>query len=204
MRVVYDKSRLKCTGRILCCGVLLLIEITFGSTKMIKLEDLEKLVKTSQFLAEIKGAFFEGMNVGYVADKPKKNTITELPGSKMVLYVSGPWKLTDVYHVTPLSSMSGGTIVIAYEDVPVWMMQYFGQYYEEAIPCLKAALRQAYSNCHFIGGRGPHHFVFKEYIYKNSEDIFPQDFKLFRGEEKVHDKSGIIFGRHLYHGGLMC
>lgn len=172
---------------------------------MIALGEMQELVKDPYFWTQTEAVFFEAMNAGYAAEeKPKKTTIAELAGSKFVEpYVRQPWIVKDVYLATPLSDFSGGMTVIEYEGVPIWMMQYFGHYYEEAISCLKAALRQTYSERHFVGGRGPAHFVHESYIYENPE-ILSQDFKLFRGDEFIHNKSGKVFGRHVYQGGAMC
>src|SRR3989344_7101683 len=100
---------------------------------MLNLEELKKIAKTPAFLAEVETVFFEAMNAGY-ANSPKKRTISELPGSKLIQYDRWPWNVMDTYLVTPLSSSSGGMTVITYEEVPVWMMQYFGRYDEDAIP----------------------------------------------------------------------
>ena len=169
------------------------------------LEELKKLAKMPAFLAEMEDVFFEAMMAGYAsAKKIKKVSIAELPGSKLITpFERGPWKVADPYLVTPLSSYSGGMTVISYEGVPVWMMQYFGQYFEEAIPCLKAALRACYGKSEFQGGRGPERFMRNGYVYENPDEFFPKDFKLFRGDDLVRGGNGDILGRHVYHGGVM-
>lgn len=86
------------------------------------------------------------------------------------------------------------------------MMQYFGEYHAEAIPCLKAALREAYSRREFIGGRGPKTFQQGEYTYWNHCER--DGFGSFYGREGVNKGycgkrgSGTI-GSHSYQGGLM-
>lgn len=86
------------------------------------------------------------------------------------------------------------------------MMQYFGQYPEEAIPCLKAALRAAYAEKKFFGGRGPENFELGagEYVYWNKKEVLQShNFASFNGAECVFNKKGELIGRHFYQGGLM-
>ena len=178
---------------------------------MLAPDDLKRLLETlelkQKFVSEMQEVFFRAMNTGYAAtEKPKKSTIAELPGSKLIPpYIRGPWKVTDVYHVMPFSTVSGGTTMISHEEVPVWMMQYFGKYEKDAIPCLKAALRDAYSKKIFYGGRGEGLFLQGEFPYWNTPS--PIRFEEFAGDEHVTrqtEKSGtFVLGRHRYHGGIM-
>jgi len=172
---------------------------------MLNLEELKKLAETDTFLVEMRDVFFEAMNAGYAAEgKPKKGSIAELPGSKTITYTIGPWVVLDVYQVTPISSFSGGTTHIWYKGVEVWMMQYFGKYEEVAIPCLKAALRDAYSRKEFRGGRGPHTFKHTGFVYRNP--ISQLDFEEFYGAEEIlderHERRKVL-GWHRFQGGLM-
>ena len=178
------------------------------------LKELKELAKTPAFLAEMGDVFFEGMNTGY-ANNAKKGVITELPGFKLIPpYIRGPWKVTDGYHVTLLSSVSGGTTIISYEightstklEVPVWMMQYFGQYDKAAIPCLKIALRTAYEERRFYAGRGPHFFQYEGFTYHNwiEEGEHRFDGIFFGAREEIRDQDGIIRGIHQIQGGRMC
>ncbi|MDD2657138.1 MAG: DUF5680 domain-containing protein [Candidatus Pacebacteria bacterium] len=180
---------------------------------MLNLKRLKEFAKTDEFRAEAQDVFFDGMQAGY-ASSSKKGTIVELPGFKLIpAYVCGPWKVIDGYHVTPLSPASGGTTIISYEisiaaakkDVPVWMMQYFGWYYEEVIPCLKAALRESYGKKEFRGGRGPDFWESKSPVfhYTNKSDVFENTFGCFRGEESIETPGGATMGVHRYQGGLM-
>lgn len=170
---------------------------------------LKNLAQDPAFIAEMKAVFFEAMIIGYASEeKLKKSSIAELPGSKLIPpYVKGPWKVSDPYLVTPLSSFSGGTTIISYEGVPVWMMQYFGQYPKEAVPCLKAALRTAYENRQFFGGRGPESFGYGPFRYTNySPRNVWKNHRFgdrFNGDEEVRENGGKLLGWHTYHGGLM-
>lgn len=176
---------------------------------------LKKRMEEPLFRSEMVNVFFAAMNAGYAAPtKPKKSRIAELPGSKTTTYVEGPWGVIDTYLVTPLGSRSGGMTVISCKDIPVWMMQYLGQYDEEAIPCLKAALRAAYVENQFFGGRGPDEFVHGEFIYRNEIDrSYRSDFQnsnFFKGYEKIQKRArdaqgamGAVMGWHSYQGMMM-
>lgn len=174
---------------------------------MLSSKELRELSKAPAFLAEMQDIFFEAMNAGYAADAPKKQSISWLPDNKTIEYKRGPWRAVDTYHVTKLGPRSGGTTIISYEETPVWMMQYFGEYEEEAIPCLKAALRSTYSRKEFWAGRGPWRFELDGFVYKNClvNPLGLSSFAgFFSGEEKVFNKSkGGILGWHRYQGGGM-
>ncbi len=167
---------------------------------------VKELAKDPAFVVEMKAKFFEAMMAGYAsAEKPKKRFLTEIPGYKVVTYVSGPWKVIDAWQVTPIGDGSGGTTHILYENIPTWMMQYFGKYDATAIPCLKAALRAAYSERKFFGGRGPKDFVHENgAFYRNwKHDIGQHDFASFFGQERVFDRTDQRLGCHSFQGGLM-
>jgi len=173
---------------------------------MVTVNDLKKLLKNiasnEEFLIEMKAIFFEAMNAGYVAtSKPKKSSLAEIPGYKVITYISGHWKVIDAYQVTPLGNVSGGTTHILYDEIPTWMMHYFGWYREDAVPCLKAALRAKYEEKEFFGGRGPARFRHQEYVYLNRPVLLP--FQYFCGSEEVNMGNVTIVGHHSYHGGLM-
>ncbi|MDO8566839.1 MAG: hypothetical protein Q7R58_01655 [bacterium] len=111
-------------------------------------KDLKKLLGTAAFRAETKKVFFEAVNA------PKKDAADELPDSKLIPpYIRGSWKVVDTYLVSPLNSWSGGMTVISYGDMPVWVMQYFGdgEYREASIPWLKAALYDGSDFGNFAG-----------------------------------------------------
>ncbi|MDP1707049.1 MAG: DUF5680 domain-containing protein [bacterium] len=170
---------------------------------MKNLRRLKDTAASPAFYLQMQGIFFEAMNAGYAAeDKSKKGSIAELPGSKTITYAKDPWVVLDVYQVTPISSFSGGTTHILYECVPVWMMQYFGMYHEDAIPFLKAALRHNYESSEFLGGRGPGIFIRDGWGYSNHSFI-GSSFAKFSGYEYIWSPDNEPKGWHNYHGGLM-
>ena len=118
------------------------------------------------FIAQAKNTFFDAMLAGYAGKGAKARPIARLPGSHVIEYSSGPWKVVDVYHTT-LGEMSYGTTHLFFEAVPVWMMHYWGEYPKEMIPTLKRALSSAYQNGFWNGGRGPEWFNDDEFTYHN-------------------------------------
>jgi len=175
---------------------------------MLNLQELKNLAETPAFLSEMREVFFEAMNAGYATDAPKKKSILWLPQNKTIEYKRGDsWRVVDTYHVTPLGPRSGGTTIIAYEEEPVWMMQYMGQYADEAIPCLKAALRAAYIEKKFFGGRGPDEFIYDGFVYRNEVDrSYRADFQtsnFFKGYEKIQNAKRESSGWHSYQGMMM-
>lgn len=180
---------------------------------MLNFEGLKRLVKTPVFLAELEKAFFEAMNAGY-AGNSQKRSIRWLPGSKIIEHNRAPWRIMDTYLVTKLGPRGGGTTIIAYEETPVWMMHYLGQYEKEAIPCLKAALCAAYAEKKFFGGRGPEEFVHDGLVYRNDVDrAYRCDFQhsnFFKGYETIRRQvrepdgaPGKALGWHSYQGMMM-
>ena len=167
-----------------------------------KIKELKELAKTWSFRHGIMDTFFEAMLSGYASDV-KKGTMSELPGSKMIPYACGSWEAVDTYLVTPLCNRSGGMTVISYEEIPVWMMSYFGEYDKEAIPCLKAALRHLYERENFYGWRGPDIFRHGGFTYRNSPDNTSSMPDHFTGIEEVCGIDGTVKGWHRYHGGFM-
>lgn len=165
---------------------------------------MREVTKNPGFIEEMKDIFFAAMNTGYTAnEKQRKSSLAGIPGYKVITFVSGYWKVIDAYQVSPLGDKSGGTTHILYDGTPTWMMHYFGQYPEEAIPCLKAALRETYVKKRFVGGRGPDCFIHENYMYRNQSPF--GNFRYFSGREHIEDRKYVkdLYGWHVYHGGLM-
>jgi hypothetical protein len=156
--------------------------------------------------SELRNVFFAAMQRGYAA-RPRKGTIAQLPGSKTIPYVKGPWDVIDTYITTNLSEASGGMTCIYHDCRIVWMMQYMGEYDTRAIPCLKAALRDAYTKEEFWGGRGSPDFVHDGLIYTNRPYSPTHDrvvnWNLVAGREEVRDSAGDCLGWHQYSAMLM-
>lgn len=145
--------------------------------------------------------FFTAMQEGYVSNS-EKGTVPEIPGSKTIEYRHNEWRVLDMYLVTPKSPYSGGTTIIYYGEIPMWMMQYVGYYDEEALPCLKAALKTTYDEKVFNGGRGPDFFEHGGFHYINaptSNDFHGRT----NGQEAIFDAEKKLRGVHIYQAWWM-
>ena len=104
--------------------------------------------------------------------------------------------------------------------VPVWAMNYIGQYDLEVLPFLKEALLRVYDHSLFVGGRGPVALSDGDgrFCYSNHAEnghvgeVDPSqgshsgcDFTAFHGFEQIRNLGGKeeIRGRCQYHGGLL-
>ena len=163
---------------------------------------------------EILPFFFTAMAEGYASKNPEKSFIKELPGSKMISYTKGDFKLID-YWFSSLDDFSCGHTLIYHRDVlhtlgiPVWVMSYHGWYTKEVEPFLKAALRKAYEDCNFVGGRGPELFSaeepssFKDFVYMNEVEK-QSNWKNFQGKEQISSRSTMRrCGWYKYQGFLL-
>lgn len=160
-------------------------------------EDYLETIKTGSHIKRHAEAFFyEAMIKGYVTN----DSILEgqYSGSRKIDIEKGSWRLVDEYIVTKAGPGSGGTTIIWYGHIPVWMMQYLGWYKENAIPCLKAAIASNYQKLKFEGGRGPQFFVHHGVHYVNhlvQNDFFDHAY----GREDVYIPNGEHLGFHRYH-----
>lgn len=142
--------------------------------------------------------FFEGMLNGYAAniepekDKPK-------PGWDMVEYKRGNFHLVDMWLVNPHSYNSGGTTTIHWDGLPIWIMHYGGWYHDAAIDTLRSALKLAYEERQFLGGRGPAFFESNSCRYTNH--VTANSFMNFAGTETiVTTTTRRALGTHWYKG----
>lgn len=165
-------------------------------------------------IAEIEAVFFRAMLQGYASEtKPQKIVVPQLPGIKMVEYIEGDFRVVDMWTKTPGSPCSAGWTMIWFRDVPVWQMHYEGWYDDEAIPILKASLKEAYCNRVFLGGRGPSgnagHTVPDGLYWTYANDVcLRSNFIRFSGHEEVHifdrDRGFLLkHGEHFYSGMLL-
>lgn len=183
-------------------------------------------VKQYEFLmAEARAVFFLAMRVGYAGGGSlgvcTKSAVPEIPGSKCIAWqnLDGRWKVVDTYVVTPHSNMSCGMTVVAFEDKPVWFMQYGGHYEDEALPFLKRCLAVAYEKNEFVGGRGPKHVEQGILSYHNTVRPGCSEFEQFEGYERIERLSSTTrpvkgggtmildpgtIGRHSYRGGSLA
>lgn len=155
--------------------------------------------------------FYAMMDEGY-ASKATHAHIVEKMGrpSEKVFHYNHPhnaWWGEDRYVVSDQSAYSYGQTIVGCNSTPIWLMQYWGMYAEEAIPTLKAALSLRYAQRMFTGGRGPSLFrsADNSLLYFNDCN---GDFFRFFGREGVCRTMATIgrgerLGWHEYHGGLL-
>lgn len=149
-------------------------------------------------IAEIQSFFFKAMVKGW-AKGVEEISVANMPGYKAIPFQEGDFYLIDKYCVTPYSQKSAGTTTIWFKQNPVWVMNYGGFYDEDAIDCLKLALRQAYERQQFVGGRGPRIYVAKTLFYVNQPRF--NSFTRFEGREEIFDRAcGESLGFHEYWG----
>lgn len=148
---------------------------------------------------EIKRFFFEAMLAGYASGVDPSSS-ADLPNGKIIRFEDGEWLLVDLWTESPNSYQTVGTTTIFFKQIPVWDMQYDGQYNPDAIETLKLALNEAHRNSLFVGGRGVMKFTHNGLTYTNS----PGDnrFILFNGTEQIKSQNGDFLGGHRYSGGI--
>jgi hypothetical protein len=193
----------------------------------------------------VKQFFFRGMLDGYVNPNPVKFKDLQISfpfqipfppvmkfasyclfGSKCTVYheeIDGKhFLLIDIWFSTKKSDFSGGMTLIIVDNEMVWMMNDGGHFPEEVIPTLKLALKSAYEQKLFVGGRGPAEFRNGDYLYDNvlqHQDNNGGGMHDFYGFENIFEsgteesgkinESGRInpikywCGQHHYHGFLL-
>lgn len=159
---------------------------------------------------ELKDFFFKAVLHTYAGDAQEK-TSALLPGYKVLQFEDGNFQYVDLYSsslkldLMVYPRMTWGHTVICYKTKPVWVMFYQGFWFvgiDGVVPTLKAALKQAYQNKKFFGGRGLENFQQGEFKYWNR--VRQNDFVLFKGDEGIKDleaKQDLL--RHMYNGFLV-
>ncbi len=163
-----------------------------------------KMITVQDLGWRVKDFFFEAMADGYAASKTAA-VIPQVPGSKLIGYQMGQFRLLDTWISFEGSIHSTGITLIWYtengQEIPVWAMHYGGYYVERAIPFLKECLASAYRQQLFFGGRGPTWYKDEEtsllYINQPNKGHFGN----FKGEENIYDqKNNLLLGHHWYRG----
>ncbi|MDP2631730.1 MAG: hypothetical protein Q8P30_03110 [Candidatus Uhrbacteria bacterium] len=161
-------------------------------------------------LAEVQEFFFKAMLHGWAGDG-KPIAVTDMPGFKEFSFQDSKFLLKDRFSSTPESDKSSGTTTIWFQDVPIWNMYYAGWYTKEASGVVKHALRQAYENEVFRGGRGQPCTLTKQ-MSPDSQEITVRynnvlrsnGFDQFEGCEDVRNMShNELCGYHRYHGMIL-
>lgn len=144
--------------------------------------------------------FFRAMAAGWVVGA-QETAVPDMPGYREISYqeVGSPFRLTDRFSVIPGSPKFDGTTTIWHNDVPVWVMHYWGFYEEAANKFLKSVLLRAYRDKEFFGGRGRKVAQEGPFLYLNHTQL--EDFRSFSGrEEVINTVAGGVLGSLDYSG----
>jgi hypothetical protein len=151
---------------------------------------------------DIEKVFWKAVEKGWGSGKIKKQESPLLPWYKCIEFFSGKFRVLDTYCTTPLNDKSVGFTIIWFDDIPIWTMNYGGEYPEHTIPFLKLALQSTIIRRDFIGGRGPSRFTHEDYpdlIYTNNVYSMKRAFSNFSGQEHIYEKGNLV-GHHDYWG----
>lgn len=168
--------------------------------------------RTSEFIRDAQQTFFDLMLNGY-ADRHRTPEETGFfPGDTSVRRFVWPldgkpnkkdWFAIDQWVISPGRRGSFGNTILYHHGIPVWCMQYTGEYPDEVRRFLKGALFHTFSSKEWCGGRGPKEYGGTGRIYQNE---WNGNFESFRGEEFIATKDGSFFekcGGHIYAGGFL-
>lgn len=157
--------------------------------------------------------YLEAAAATYAGGVVEKETIPDLPRSKVYRYESGDLLYVDTFFTN--GEFSGGQTIIYVDGVPAWLMQYHGWCKDddkETLSFLKQALSAAYERGEFHGGRGLPRFeshLEGGLVYENWPQMppyNPQDFTDFQGRERIWrkpDQTKDVFW-HRYQGLLLA
>ncbi|MEK7062108.1 MAG: DUF5680 domain-containing protein [Patescibacteria group bacterium] len=154
----------------------------------------------------LQDVFFEAMLAGWVSGATPVN-LPELPGARQFCFKEenkyGNIFVLDTYWTFRGSSVSFGFTNIYHNNDAVWYMRYGGEYHKDAIKTVKQALKEAYEQQKFFGGRGMISFAHRQKWYHNNP-VSGSDFTSFSGRESVEFVGiDISLGYHDYSGGLL-
>lgn len=146
----------------------------------------------------------------YASEGSKSVSSDDFPGAKFMRGVEGRYCYCDMWYTGTNGKLgvSGGHSLLSLDNIPVWILQYWGWYDKDdsrVIKTLKEALLQGYSNGETEGGRGPGYYTTEDgqYNYQNTVGygnglILPEYFKTepwlkrgklnFSGHEYVYRK----------------
>lgn len=158
-----------------------------------------------EILEGAKEAFFKALLAGYAGDGSGVDVEKTPDGYTTNTWEEGEYRVVDRYCTTQLSDYSAGTTTIFFENKAIWWMNYAGRYPADAIPFLVDALKNAYENRQFEGGRGRNGFMTvrdrESWTYKNIVKL--NSFADFSGKEMImyaFCQQAIMVGYHEYSG----
>jgi len=150
-------------------------------------------------IEQIPRVFFAAMRA--YAGNMQNGTIREVPGLETVLFEVDCFKACH-YFVAAHGRYKFEQIIILCDGEPAWTMSWYGWCVESAIPFLGRALRKAYDQRGFFGGRGPKTVPESGMLYMNSVEQ-PSSWRRFNGQEEIFDHDDRLIGWHRYQGILL-
>ncbi|MCP4706438.1 MAG: hypothetical protein GY865_17710 [candidate division Zixibacteria bacterium] len=146
---------------------------------------------------ELISFILESNKAGY-AEGDLKNWTKENDGSNSISFERGPWRSHDNFFG---GEPYGGRVVILYENLPYWIMVYYGwvnkvEEINSVFGVIRNALKEMPREYPF---RGPKEFRDSEYLYSN---YWNGDVSRFEGKEKINKKSTFVYQAN-YFGGLV-
>jgi len=150
----------------------------------------------------------------YANEKAEPESSDKFPGAKIMTRTEGKFGYHDIWNVGALGDygVSGGQTVLTVDQIPVWMLQYWGWYDkrdDRVLEVLKEALLAGYASKTSKNGRGPEKHTSQDdnYVYSQSSSRIKRAFSLptfidfkcgyeverlldFQGEEKIVRKVG--------------
>lgn len=178
-----------------------------------QLEKIANAVKTQRIslrdisIQDVENFYWEAMQaVGWPTGKGHKFVDSSYPGYKFIGYTNlSGFSFLDKWSDPHTYGKSTGETIICFQEIPVWVMNYGGQYPKEVIPFLKLALMEVINSRDFAGGRGPKRKYTNEKYPDLSYENLPikNHFSEFWGEEIIFGKNSFrnhIEGTHRYQG----
>ena len=103
---------------------------------------------------EIKN-FLLGATSGWAWNEPA-SSVSDLPGYREIRYAEGDFLVVERFAAVSDRKWVNlhFSVTVFIGDAPAWSLELGGRYEEHAIEFLKAAIRHAYANHVFAGGRG--------------------------------------------------
>jgi hypothetical protein len=146
---------------------------------------------------ELRQFLIDANKAGYAGGEEKK-WIKEPDGSTTIPYTKGEWRSDDNFYG---GEPYGGRIIVFHQEIPVWMMVYYGwvtegQETDPIYAILRGALMQMPDDAPF---RGPKEFIDGEFTYHNKWD---GNVERYSGEEEITQGEKLIYKAN-YMGGLV-
>ena len=138
-------------------------------------------------LADIRENFFRAMLESSWASGGEAKASVGQPFTKHVSWTDkGDWIVIDRWTSVPASNLSYGSTTIFFCGIPVWIVQFHGEYTKEASDFVKQVILASYNARKFRGGRGRHMSQNDSLVYMTTH-YQPASFASFNFLEEVYN-----------------